>query len=99
MVPVYRFWSNASSSHFYTVREDEKNKLIDSFSDTWTYEGVAFYAYAPGSQPDDSDPVYRFWKRSDNSYFYTIDPDEKDKLIKKSSGLYTFEGIAFYAWR
>jgi hypothetical protein len=99
LAPVYRFWSSASSSHFYTIKEAEKNKLIHSFSDTWTCEGVAFYAYAPGSQPNDADPVYRFWKRSDNSHFYTIDPDEKDKLIKKLSDIYTFEGIAFYAWR
>jgi len=97
MVPVYRFWSG--SSHLYTIEEREKNKLIDSFSDVWTYEGVAFYAYAPDNPPADFSPVYRFWKPSDNSHFYTIDPDEKDKLINRYSHVYTFEGIAFYAWQ
>jgi len=99
MVPVYRFWSGASSSHFYTIKEKEKNKLIASFSHLWTYEGVAFYAYAPDNAPADFSPVYRFWKRSDGTHFYTINPAERDKLISRYSHIYTFEGIAFYAWQ
>lgn len=99
MAPVYRFWSNSSGSHFYTISEGEKNKLLNTFSQVWTYEGVAFYAYAPGRQPADVDPVYRFWKPSDNTHFYTIDPQERDKLINQYPDIYTFEGIAFYAWQ
>ncbi len=97
MVPVYRFWSETYTSHFYTIKETEKNKLINSFSNVWTYEGVAFYAYAPNNPPADFSPVFRFLK-SDGSHFYTINPAEKDKLINQFSNIYTFEGIAFYAW-
>jgi len=97
MVPVYRFWSG--SSHFYTIKEDEKNKLRNLYSNVWTYEGVAFYAYAPNSAPADFDPVYRFWKPSDNSHFYTINPAERDKLINQYSHIYRYEGVAFYAWQ
>jgi hypothetical protein len=96
LAPVYRFWSGAA--HFYTINEGEKNKLINSFSDVWTYEGVAFYAYAPNNAPADASPVYRFWKQSDNTHFYTIDPAEKNKLLNQYSNIYTYEGIAFYAW-
>jgi hypothetical protein len=99
MAPVYRFWSGSSNSHFYTIRESEKTKLINLYSHVWTYEGVAFYAYAPGGQPSDVSPVYRFWKPSDNTHFYTIDPTERDKLVTQYSAIYTFEGIAFYAWQ
>jgi len=99
LVPVYRFWSDRSSSHFYTISEGEKNKLIAKYSDVWTYEGIAFYAYAPGRQPADVNPVYRFWKPSDGTHFYTISEDEKNKLIDRYSNIYTFEGIAFYAWQ
>ena len=49
--PVYRFWSAGLATHFYTISETEKEKLITQFADVWQYEGVAFYAYAPGSQP------------------------------------------------
>jgi len=97
LVPVYRFWSG--HSHFYTTKEREKNHLIDAHANAWAYEGVAFYAYAPDNAPADANPVYRFWKRSDNSHFYTIDPAEKDKLITRYPHIYTYEGIAFYAWQ
>ena len=99
MAPVYRFWSSQSGSHFYTISEAEKNKLINTLAYFWTYEGVAFYAYAPGRQPADTSPVYRFWKRSDNTHFYTIDPRERDKLVSQFSAIYTYEGIAYYAWQ
>jgi hypothetical protein len=45
--PVYRFWSGASSSHFYTIDEEEKNRFIAEYSDVWVYEGIAWYAYKP----------------------------------------------------
>jgi hypothetical protein len=97
LVPVYRFWSGAA--HFYTIKEGEKNKLISQYSEVWTYEGVAFYAYAPNNAPADARAVYRFYRPSDNTHFYTINPAERDKLLNKFSDVYTFEGIAFYAWQ
>jgi hypothetical protein len=42
---VYRFWSPVLETHFYTIRESEKNKLVDNYSHVWTYEGTAWYAY------------------------------------------------------
>jgi hypothetical protein len=45
--PVYRFWSDLVSHHFYTMNEAEKDVLISEYSWAWTYEGVAWYAYQP----------------------------------------------------
>ncbi|OHB65088.1 MAG: hypothetical protein A2Y77_02610 [Planctomycetes bacterium RBG_13_62_9] len=98
LAPVYRFWSNTSGSHFYTISESEKNKLLNNYSYAWTYEGVAFYAYPPGAQPSDASPVYRFWNASDNSHFYTMDAGEVNKLITQFSHIYRFEGLAYYAY-
>jgi hypothetical protein len=97
LAPVYRFWSSASGSHFFTIDPNEKNKLVTRYSDVWTYEGVAFYAYPSSRRPADCSPVYRFWKPSDNTHFFTISEDEKNKLLTRYSTIYTFEGIAFYA--
>ena len=47
-LPVHRFWSGRLNAHFYTMSEAEKNKLIESYSYTWTYEGIAWYARSPG---------------------------------------------------
>jgi len=97
LAPVYRFWSGRLGSHFYTISETEKNKLIDELDYTWTYEGPAFYAYPEGKQPPECKPVYRFWNASEGYHFYTIDESEKDKVINKY-GQFEFEGIAFYAY-
>ena len=34
-----------SGGHFYTMNETEKNKLITTYPDAWTYEDVAWYAF------------------------------------------------------
>jgi len=47
LVPVHRFWSERLGQHFYTARDSEKARLIAEFSETWTYEGIAWYAYGP----------------------------------------------------
>ncbi len=42
--PVYRFWSESLSTHFYTISEAEKDYVIDNLP-SWEYETIAWYAY------------------------------------------------------
>jgi hypothetical protein len=98
LVPVYRFWSPVSGAHFYTIKESEKEKLITKYGHVWTYEGVVFYAYPEEDRPGEAKPVYRFWKPSDNTHFFTMKESEKDKVINQYGHIYTYEGIAFYAY-
>jgi hypothetical protein len=97
--PVYRFWSASLQGHFYTISESEKNKLITNYSSVWKYEGVSFYAYQPGTQPADTQPVYRFWSPTKKAHFFTISSSEKDKLIVSYSSVWSYEGIAWYAYQ
>jgi hypothetical protein len=94
--PVYRFWSDKLGSHFWTISESEKSKLIAG--GVWTYEGVAFYAFPEGQQPSTSKPVYRFWSATIGEHYYTIDAAEKDRLIAQASGTWTYEGPVWYAY-
>ena len=96
--PVYRFWAPKQASHFYTISETEKNKLVNNWSDVWTFEGAFFYAYAPESRPADAVPVYRFWSDLLQDHFYTTSDPEKDKVINMNPALWTYEGIAWYAY-
>lgn len=51
--PVYRFWSHRVGGYFFTMDEAEK-KQYQSDSGTWTFEGIAWYAFegaAAGSDP------------------------------------------------
>jgi hypothetical protein len=98
LTPVHRFWSPLTGKHFYTIDEAEKNKLINDYpSSTWTYEGIAYYAYTRDSEPGLM-PVFRFWSPVTGGHFYTISEAERDKLIDEFEGVWTFEGPAFYAY-
>jgi hypothetical protein len=98
LAPVYRFWSVQGAGHFYTLDPTESEALMIKFAHLWTFEGVAFFAYPEGSQPPTSKAVHRFWRPRDNSHFYTIDPAEQDLLLKEYAKVYTYEGVAFYAF-
>jgi predicted outer membrane repeat protein len=97
LLPVYRFWSNASGSHFYTISEEERQSRR-SRPDLWTAEGVAFYAYPPGRQPLGAAPVYRL--RSDflGCSCYTSDENEKAVLLRDPGQGWKVEQIAWYAY-
>ena len=95
--PVYRFWSPVYSRHFYTIDEAERDQVINNYSHVWTYEGVAYYAFTSDTGPDTL-PVYRFWSGTLRTHFYTISESERDKLINGYSQIWTYEGVAFYAY-
>jgi hypothetical protein len=96
---VYRFWSGRAARHFYTIRKAERNRLMNQRKGAWAYEGAAFYAFRPDDpRPQNVRPVYRLRAAGSETWFYTIDEAEKDRVISESPGVWTCEGIAFYAW-
>ncbi len=95
---VYRFWSNAYSYHFYTIRESERDNLINNHSDAWTYDGEAFCAY-PEASLSGLAPIYRFWSPKNHRHFYTISESEKEGIISNyPPETWTYEAVAFYAY-
>lgn len=44
-VPLYRFWNQIKCCHFYTASEAEKNYVINTYSSTFVYEGIACFVY------------------------------------------------------
>ena len=93
---VFRFWSSALGSHFYTIDEAERDYLIDEASDFWGYEGPVFQAATTDLEGDVS-PVYRFWSDTYGTHFYTISQTERQTLLADKAGKWIAEGIAFYA--
>jgi hypothetical protein len=94
---VYRFWSPVTEKHFYTASKLEKDKLLTECFDVWTYEGVVYHALQDDSDPA-SRPVHRFWSGLLGSHFYTIDDAEKDNLVSDYPYVWTYEGVAWYAY-
>ena len=98
LLPVYGLRSDKLGSHFYTINEAEKDKLIRQDAGVWTLEGTAFYAYPEGRQTAGTKAVHRFRSDALGSYFYTMNEAEKDKLIGQSSPVWFYEGVAWYAY-
>jgi hypothetical protein len=95
-LPAYRFFNNYSGDRFLTIYEDEKNALIQYYSDWYTYEGIGFYAFPTALSG--ALPVYRFGSNT-GGFFYTINEVEKNALIQYYSDWYTYQGIGFYAYQ
>ena len=62
--------------------------------------GLAFgrTVYVVEAPPAGTRPVYRYWSAKLGTHFYTIDAKEKAKIDSQYSHVWTYEGIAFYAW-
>lgn len=97
--PVHRFYSPSLRAYFYTIQSAEVQRLIVDENAHWQHEGVAFFAFPPGSQPTGTFPMYRFWSGRLGHHLFTIDGDEKNDLITRHANVWTFEGIAWYAYR
>jgi hypothetical protein len=94
---VYRFWSPGYERHFYTISKLEKEKVLTVYPQVWTYEGAVYRTFRDDSDPA-CRPVHRFWSERLTGHFYTISEREKNKLINEYAGIWTYEGIAFYAY-
>ncbi len=66
---VHRFWSPTQRRHFYTASPLEKESILKESQDSWTYEGIAFYAFTEGDHCADAVPVYRFYD-DQRGYFW-----------------------------
>lgn len=78
-VPVYRFYNKVSDQHLFTTSDNEKNFITTELSFWWKYEGISFYTYK--TEEDSTSPVHRFYSKTKDSYFFTIDAEEYNNLL------------------
>jgi hypothetical protein len=97
-VPLYRCWSPLYGRHLFTRQGAEVERLILGDPNTWVFEGIVCHVLPDSCDPN-AMPVYRFRSRANSAHFFTIDPAERDRLFKDYRDAWTYEGIAFYAYR
>lgn len=108
-VAVYRFYNQGTGTHFYTSSVQERDYVIATWPDVFTYEGPAFYVYGEEIVAPDSvspqgfllpptTPVHRFYNLQNGSHFYTISAQEADLVKAKYPSVFRYEGIAFNAY-
>ncbi len=96
IVPVYRFWSPVTGSHFYTTDKTERDTVIKRWPKEWKYEGKKFSAFS--SKPTDGVAVHRFWSPVYKTHFYTADENEKNTVLKRWPTIWKYEKVAYYAY-
>jgi len=95
--PVYRFFRPSAGVHFYTIDVAERNAVM--LNSQYQYEGVAWYA-RPVANPiaGVTIPIYRFFRPSSGTHFYTASAAERDSIIANLSATFRYEGVAYHAW-
>lgn len=91
---VFRFWSDANQTHFYTFSQEEKAHILRTWPRVWSYERQDFMAFAPSVSG--TVPVYRFWSDRLQSHFYTANWNERQRVIATLSSTWRYEGVVFH---
>ena len=92
--PVYRFYLPQSGVYFYTIYASERDTILSTLANVFTYEGIAFYA-SPTPTPG-FNAITRFRNNLNGSYLYTISDEEKASILQNYPQ-YALEGTAWYA--
>jgi hypothetical protein len=92
--PVFRFYIQQSGVYFYTIYASERDSILATLSNVFTYEGIAFYASPTPTAGYDA--IYRFRNTLNGSYLYTISDVERDSILQNYTQ-YVLEGTAWYA--
>jgi len=94
LLPVYRFYRQSTGTHFYTVDPAEMQRVRDTMSATYTFEGVCYYVNT--ANPANSVPLYRLYNRRTGTHLYTADEGEKNAILANLPDTYSLDGIAYY---
>ncbi|HEV7265792.1 MAG TPA: Calx-beta domain-containing protein [Falsiroseomonas sp.] len=92
-IDVFRFYNEATQSHFFTASPLEKDIIQNTLPD-YRYEGPGFKAVPDQEGADD---IYRFYNKQTNTHFFTPSEAERDSVIQNLSHIYNFEGTGFHA--
>ena len=77
--PVYRFFNTETGAHLYTMDENEKDYIIDSFAN-YSFEDIKYYAFETEPANLDTIPVYRMLNNQSGAHLFTIDQNEIDSI-------------------
>lgn len=92
-INIFRFYNSATETHFYTGSEVERDAVIARFP-TFHYEGVAYQAH--GTEAAGTTELYRFYNFQTGTHFYTASQAEMESVRANLSGVFNFEGVAFF---
>ncbi|MBM3126199.1 MAG: hypothetical protein FJZ87_14200 [Chloroflexi bacterium] len=93
--PIYRFWSAVHTHHFFTMSAEERDYIIATWPNVWSYERVSYYAHS--NAVAGTSPLYRFWSDPYQGHFFTSSEAERNYFLSMPH-LWTYERIAYYVY-
>lgn len=91
-LPVYRFFNPHTGAHFYTASGSERDMVVSTLGDTFTYEGSAYGVVASASN---SSPLYRFYNMRNGTHFYTASASEYETVKSTLASTYSYDGPVY----
>ncbi len=89
--PVYRFYNPGSGTHFFTPSAEERDMVMATWSQLYTYEGIAYSTYPANN----TQPLYRFYNRASGSHFYTASPSEAGVVTASLADIFSYDGETY----
>lgn len=92
---LFRFYNRQKGTHFYTISPSESQRVRNSMTHIYRYEGVAYYVGSGGDSR--AQAVHRFYHRRQGTHFYTISSTEAQRVKSRLASTYRPEGVAYQA--
>jgi len=98
LIPVYRYWNEAKSDHFYTANSGEIGATNPGQAGNHGYTCEGILGYVSPTEFFGSVPVYRYFHGANSDHFYTSNAQEIGATNPGQAGNhgYTCEGILGY---
>lgn len=96
--PVYRLRSVEHGTDFWTISENERDKLLAHSRHRWEYVGIDYYAYAETGVVPGLTPVYRLWSPVLSRHFYTTSKLERRALLEDTEAQWRPDEVEFYVF-
>jgi len=94
-IPIYHFY-NKYYNNYYTTDPKTANWIKNNLASTWWYQDIAFKAFSKNQT--NTVPVYEFYIPSVKKHYYTANVYQKNYIMANLSGIWNYQGIAFYAY-
>jgi len=98
LVPVYRYYKDASHDHFYTTNAGEIGTTTPGQTGNHGYKFESILGYVSPNEFYGGLPLYRYWHEGSQDHFYTTNAGEIGTTTPGHTGNhgYKFEGIVGY---
>lgn len=90
---VNRFYNKKNGTHFYTASPSEAQRVARDLTATYVFEGAAYSLDTTSGA--NGQPLFRFYRPSNGTHFYTVSTQERDTVIGTLSKTYRYEGPAY----